>query len=381
MTTIPFGTQTTVAAAPAPPAITTPTVIGVIGLTGAGATAAAGQLTLVHSKTEMIGAVGSDGELNAWAEEFYSRDTGRVLISPVAAHDVADDTARNAAASAALEFFKAGQGPTGLLASIIDVHDYGTQVNAGDETDASPVIAAAEGVAEATRGMIYANFPAASTDALATWHTDFATWLDNNRKPRVLCVGGDGRTGANSTGFASSTIFAAVRAALDGQSSVAEPLYNKPISNIVGTYPEIPYSVNRSASLVGRTLQNTHGGNFIANSRGWKTVVGELKTAQASDPKRYESILRAVDLSENEYEAAMADHLGTPNRDSDQAALLQELDNVTSSLRQRGIIDDAKYELRTNVSPNANDKFVINLAGEIETQGVVIQINSEVEVK
>lgn len=380
MTTIPFGTDITLSAAQAPAAASTPTVIGVIGLVGSGATASPGDLHQAHNKAEMLSLVGTDGELNQWAEEYFSRDTGLVLISPISPYTANDDAARNTAAQAALDEFETDIGNDGVKASIIDIHDYGTLVEAGNETDASPIVAHAELLAEKKRMMIYANYPAAQATTLAAFNTGFTAWLGNNRKARVLAIGGWGRTAGNAGGDASSTVLVSVRAALDASLGIAEPLHNKPISGMVGTYPRIPYSHNRNATLAGRTLQNVAGGSFIANYRGWRTVVGELATAQASDSKRYESILRCVDVAEDRYEDALGAHIGTQNGAIERAALLQELNSVTSALRTDGIIEDARFQIAAAQNPQTA-KFAVTLTGEIDTNGVTVQINLYVEVK
>ena len=383
MTTIPFGTSVVLSAASAPVAATTPTVVGVIGVPGTGATAAAGQLHLAHNKTEMITLVGSDGELNRWAEEYYLRDTGLVLISPMATHDTADDSARGTAASNALDLFElnVNDGASlGLKAGIIDIHDYGANVEAGSETSASEIVAAAEAIAEKKRAMVYANFPAASTTSLSDFQTDFAAWLGNNRKARVLAVGGWSRTAANNAGIATSTVLASVRAALDGSVGIAEPLHNKPVSGYVGNYPNIPYTHNRNATMVGRTLQNANGGSFVANYIGWKTVIGELATARASDDKRYESILRAVDVADDTFERTLGNHIGTQNSAIDQTALLQELKSVASVLRNEGILEGYQFNPPVAEPDDTGTRFIINLTGSIMTAGVTVQINLNVQV-
>lgn len=384
MTTIPFGTGIVLSRPTSPgPTLTTPTVVGVIGLLGAGATAAAGSLYLAHNKAEMLALVGSDGELNRWAEEYYQRNTGLALISPMAAHDAADDSARGTAASNALNEFLSDVNDSatlGVKASIIDIHDYGTNAESGSETAASTIVAAAEAVAEIRRAMVYANFPAASATRLSDFQTNFAAWLGNNRKPRVLAVGGWSRTAANNSGIATSTTLASVRAALDGSDGIAEPLHNKPVSGYVGNYPNIPYVHNRNATLVGRTLQNLNGGSFIANYVGWKTVIGELATANAADNKRYESILRCVDVAEDTFERTLGSHIGTQNSAIDQTALLQELKAVASALKNEDILEGAAFNPPVTQPNDAGSRFIINLTGSITTAGIVVQINLNVEV-
>ena len=384
MTTIPFGTGVVLSApAPAPVLATTPTVVGVIGLPGAGATAAAGQLYLAHNKAEMIALVGSDGELNRWAEEYYLRDTGLVLISPLATHDAADDSARGTAASNALNLFELNVNDgvrLGLSADIIDIHDYGANVETGSETSASGIVAAAEAIAEKKRALVYANFPAASTTILNDFQTDFAAWLGNNRKARVLAVGGWSRTAANNAGIATSTVLASVRAGLDGSVGIAEPLHNKAVSGYVGNYPNIPYSHNRNATLAGRTLQNTNGGSFVANYGGWKTVIGVLATSNPSDNNRYESIRRCVDRAENVFETTLGNHIGTQNSIIDQSSLLQELKAIASSLKNDGILESATFNPPTTEPSGEGARFIVNLTGSITTAGVVVQINLNVQV-
>ena len=376
MTTLPFGTNITLSAAPSAAPHSTPTVVGVIGLAGTGATGSAGVLHLAHTKAEMLTLVGSDGELHDWAEEFYSRDSGQVLVSIIPAYTANDDSARDTAASGALDLFLSDVG-TGIRASIIDIGNYGTNVESGSETDASTIVAKLETTCEVIHALGLANYPATSASALQSWATGVRTWLGNNRKPRVLTCGGAVLTAANSGGIAASTVLAAKRADLDRESGITMPLVNKPVVGIVGTYPVIPYRLDRTASVTGRTLQDA-GLAFMANFRGWKTVVGEL-AAPGGDNKRYESILRAVDLAVESYRVALGSHLGDRNRGVERGVLEQTALNTTASLIADDIIEAAEFSL--DVSSNATgDAFRVTLRGQLTTIKGLVQIDVDLEV-
>ena len=380
MTMLPFGTDITLSQAPAPTAAATPTIVGVIGLAGAGASGAAtDHLHLVHSLAEALTLVGTDGELHNWANEYYSRDTGEVLIGVIAAYTANDDTDRGEKASAALDLFSVGTGAAGTKASIIDIHNYGTNVATAALSDASTIVAKAETIAEQQRMMIYANFPYITGDSLTDWSGKFQTWLGNNRKARVLPWGGSLTTAANANnGAAASTVAVALRAALDGDYGVSMPIANKPVTGIVSAAPAIPYSLNRSAATTGRTLQQTHGASFIANYRGWHSVQGLLATSQASDQRAYESILRSLDIAEDRWEAAIEAHLGQRNRAVERALLQLEMDTVTSQLIVDGILQDAEFTLRTDL--NRDNSHRVTLSGTARPVGVIWQVDIYVEV-
>ena len=384
MTTLPFGTDITLAQAPQPAAGTTPTIVGVIGQAGSGATGAATNVAhLVHTKAEMLTLVGTDGELNRWAEEFYSREAGEVLVAIVAAFTANDDSDRNEKATAAVNLFAADYGATGVHASIIDIHDYGTQVESGSETAASPVIAALETVCEARRSTGFANFPAVATDALAAWSTNLNAWATANRKPRVNCCGGTVITAASSVadgGVAASTILTAKRAALDGEAGITEPLGNKPLTGIVTTWPVIPYALNRQAALTGRTIQNTYGVNFVANYRGWKTVRAELADT-GNGYRRYESILRALDVAEDRYEAAIGNHLDGRNDGAEVALLQQDVSNVTAALITDRLITEAAFSLAVAETGDDAAAYRVRLTGSVTTVKPMVQVDLDIQVK
>lgn len=378
MTTLPFGADITLASVPTPITATTPTVTGVIGLAGAGAQGATtNQLHLVHSLSEMVALVGTDGELHKWAQEFYTRESGQVLVGIIAAYTANDDSDRETKADAALDLFQAGHGPTGLVASLIDIHDYGTNVESGSETDASHIVAKLETVCENIKALGFANYPAAESAALSAWATSAATWATNNRKARVMCCVGTVLTAANADGIPASSVLVDKRAALDGSDGISEPLGNKAVTGIVGTYPTIPYNLDRSATLVGRTLQNTAASSvsFLANYRGWKTVRGVL----ASDNNRkYESILRAVDVAEARYRGAVGDHLDRRNGVVRVALLEASLSNVTAALVADSVIGDANFTV--SVQPDENAEFKIVLSGAVTTIKPLVQVDLNIEV-
>lgn len=381
MTTLPFGSDISLSAAAPQVVGVTPTIVGVIGLAGAGASGATTtQLHLVHTKAEMLTLVGSNGELNAWAEEFYSRDMGNVLVGIIAAHDATSDTARDAAANAALDLFEADIGE-GMHASIIDIHAYGANVESGSEQGASGIVAHLEQICEARRSVGFANYGAAADSALSAWATEVTAWAGANRKPRVMCCAGNVVTAANpaaSGGIAASTVLVALRAALDGGAGIAMPLGNKSVTGVVSTYPVIPYVLNRNASVVGRTLQNTAGVSFVANYRGWKSVRAELAAAIGSN-RRYESVLRAVDIVEDRYEAAVGLHLDNPNRTVEQAALLQTLSDVTAQLVIDNIIADAGFQI--GVTLTENTLYRVTLTGTVTTIKPLVQVDIFIEVE
>ena len=342
MTTVPFGTNIQTAAAPAPTAGATPTIVGVTGVLGTGATAEAGQLSLAHTKSDFLTLVGSDGELHDWGEQYYALDTGAVLIAPMASWTPGDDDDRDTKAIAALQLFGEDYGADGIRASLIDIGDYGTQVASGTETAASNIVAALETICEQIRALGFANYPAASADVPATWHQGMSTWAGNNRKPMVMACARTILTGQVSAGIAASTLLAAMRARIDGDQGITEPLGNKPVPGVVGAYPApIAYSLNRNSASLGRTMQNTDGVSTVANYRGWKTVRAELAGAGF---RVYESILRAINIAETRFEEAIASHMDGRNGEVERALLIQQLDTAASALAADQIIRRATWE-------------------------------------
>ena len=378
MTTVPFGTDVTLAAAPAPASPQTPTIVGVIGQAGTGATLAAGTPGLAHNKTEALTLIGSDGELHDWVEQYYAIDTGEVLFSIVPAFTANDDADRAAKANAAIAEFEEDVGTEGIRPSLIDIHDYGTNVASGAKTDASAIVSQLETTCEKIRALGFANFPAESTDTTVAWQAELATWAANNRKPRVMACARTMVTAAVADpGIPGSTLAVAMRAKIDGESGITEPLGNKPVPGVVRGYPSpIPYSISRGVSNAGRTMQNTIGVTFIANYRGWKTVRAELAT---STNRRYESILRAVSLAENRFEEAIQSHMDGRNGAVEQALLQQQLDVEASAMITENLIREARFQ-PVAAGTDDNGDFKVTLRGQVITVKPLVQVDLFVEV-
>ena len=377
MTTVPFGTDITLAASPSQASPHTPTIVGVIGQVGTGASLAAGTPGLAHNKTEALTLVGSDGELHDWAEQYYAIETGEVLFSVVPAFTANDDADRVAKANAAIAEFEEDIGTEGIRPSLIDIHDYGTNVASGAKTDASAIVSQLETTCEKIRALGFANFPAESTDTTVAWQAELATWAANNRKPRVMACARTMVTAAVADGIAASTLLTAIRAKIDGESGITEPLGNKPVPGVVRGYPSpVPYSISRGVSNAGRTIQNTIGVSTIANYRGWKTVRAELAT---STNRRYESILRAVSMAENRFEESIQAHMDGRNGAVEQALLTQQLDVEASAMITENLIREARFQ-PVEAGTDDNGDFKVTLRGQVITVKPLVQVDLFVEV-